>query len=95
MTNTCTNGPQTHLLPATARASGIGILRVGFLESRAVARLLMAAREAVGGEGILFRVGMIANPAPSGTRCNCKAPPQGSVAICRCFVPSEVTKGLL
>ena len=94
MTNEQLNGLQTRLLPATAASNGIGDLSLGSLQSRAAARFLLAAREATEGEGILFRCSVIANPPAPGTRCRCKVPPSGQVAICKCFMPSTITRGL-
>ena len=94
MTNMHTNGSQTRWLPATAAAKGLGDLSLGSLQSRAAARLLMDAREAMGGEGLLFRVEVMANHPAPGTRCNCKVPSSGQIAICKCFMPSAITRGL-
>ena len=95
MTNSQLNGTQTRLLPATAAGNGIGDLSLGSLQSRAAARYLIAAREAMDGEGIVFRVLVIANPSAPGTRCHCKVPRSGQTAICKCFMPSAITRGLL
>jgi hypothetical protein len=94
MTNIPTNGSQTRLLPATAAGNGMGDLSLGSLQSRAAARFLIAAREATDGEGILFRSSVMANPAAPGTRCHCKVPRSGQAAICKCFMPSAIAKGL-
>jgi hypothetical protein len=95
VTNTHTNSPTTHLLPATAAGNGMGALCLGSLRSWAAARSLIAAREAMGDEGILFRVSVMANPGQSGTHCNCKGPRLGQTVICKCFMPSAITEGLL
>jgi hypothetical protein len=94
MTNSQLNGSQTRLLAATAAGNGIGDLSLGSLQSRAAARSLIAAREATGGEGILFRSSVMANPVAPGTRCHCRVPASGQVAICKCLMPSAITKGL-
>ena len=46
------------------------------------------------GEGMLFRFEVMANPAVIGTRCTCKVPSSGQVAICKCFMPSAISRGL-
>jgi hypothetical protein len=88
------NGFNSGLKPATAHATEMMSFPLGSLESRAAARSLIEAREAMGDEGILFRVSVMANPGAPGTRCNCKVPPSEQFAICKCFMPSAITKGL-
>jgi hypothetical protein len=95
MTNSQLNGTQARLLSATASGNGLGELSVGSLQSRAAARFLAEAREATNGEGLLLRSSVMANPPAAGTRCRCKVPRLGQVAVCKCFMPSAITKGLL
>jgi hypothetical protein len=85
---------QTRLLPATGAGIRPGDYALGSDRSRAAARLLLDEQAATREPGLLLRVEVMANPSPA-TRCSCKVPPFGQFAICKCFMPSAITRGLL
>lgn len=56
------------------------------LQSRAAVRSLLAAREAMEGEGTLVQVRIVGKVFEPGRQCTCKPPKAGMFAMCRCFL---------
>lgn len=72
------------LLPATASACYLVGFPLGSLESRAATRSLLAAREVMRGEGVLFRLSVIGIGNDLKRQCRCRKPAMGAFALCRC-----------